>query len=104
MEQKKKYAKTFTKISHLTDEQKKERLREQKRKWAQKYVKSQKYKEKNADVLHKKMYKKVMSEIIERQEINTKLHAFIHSFGVPRRVYIEKRLKQLIHMGEVGVL
>ena len=66
-QERKKYAKSFSKISHLTPEERLMRLREQKRKWAQKYVNSEVYKIKFAEKLHKKKYKWVMKELLKKK-------------------------------------
>lgn len=63
-----KYKKRFTKISHLTQEQRHERLKAQKRAWASRYKKTKDYQERNSLLIHKKKFKMVLRELFKNNE------------------------------------
>jgi acetyl-CoA carboxylase beta subunit len=61
-----KYKKKFTKISHLTEDERHERLKAQKRAWAIRNKKSLKYFNKNYLKIHQIKFVNVMSELLQK--------------------------------------
>lgn len=97
VEHKKKYAKSFTKISHLTEEEKKLRLQEQKRLWARKYLKSSEYKKKHAFEIHKKHFRRCLKELLQNDIQKMKSNKKAQYNTLKKDIqYLQKQINKIV--------
>ncbi len=96
-ESKKKYSKSFTKISHLTEDEKRERLLEQKRVWARKYVKSSDYKKKHAFEIHKKQFRRCLKELLKNDIHHIKKNKGVLYNNLKRDLlYLQRHMNKIV--------